>query len=504
VEKASTTASTLAYTGSSTTAQIGAGNGTDTFDGKLDEFRLYGRAFTEAEIVAQYSAGRSDELNSGASQAQGGSRLDSGLAGYWKLDDGSGTSATDASTNGNTGTLTNGPTWTTGQIGGAVDFDGANDNVTTSKTVPNSGTVSVWVNTTATINSSNSYYAIHATTSGGHMYVSFNGFSGGNRWEFCYRGNFGTTVCMVGSTYTTNAHQGWHLLTATWDVTKGGTLFLDGRSITSSTSTTNAFTSMSLGLSTESLARWVGKLDEVRLYSRVLSADEMAELYRLTSPTGTDTGLQGYWSFNGPDVSGTTAYDRSGSGNNGTLTNGPTVTPGKVGQALQFDGVNDSVSIADPVSEILDFGTGDFSASAWIKTTESDVQNCIISKAPSSSGFRFGFGSDGRPYYLIGDGTTYKEGHIGALYALNNGSWHHLVINYLNSTDTINAYVDGAFFATDTFSSSIGSISNTQPLRIGAMNVTFGGVFAGSIDEVRIYNRALTTDEISSLYNSGK
>jgi hypothetical protein len=46
---------------------------------------------------------------------------------------------------------------------------------------------------------------------------------------------------------------------------------------------------------------------------RALSADEVSQLYRLTTPTGTDTSLKGYWSFNGPDRSGTTsAYDRSG------------------------------------------------------------------------------------------------------------------------------------------------------------------------------------------------
>jgi hypothetical protein len=50
-----------------------------------------------------------------------------GLSGYWPLDDGSGTNANDASVNNNDGTLTLGPTWTTGQIGGAVNFDGSDD-----------------------------------------------------------------------------------------------------------------------------------------------------------------------------------------------------------------------------------------------------------------------------------------------------------------------------------------------------------------------------------------
>src|SRR3989344_473498 len=58
-------------------------------------------------------------------------------------------------------------------------------------------------------------------------------------------------------------------------------------------------------------------------------------------------GLVGLWSFNGPDISGVTAYDRSGQGNNGTLTNGPAPAIGKIGQALSFDGVNDYVGLPD-------------------------------------------------------------------------------------------------------------------------------------------------------------
>ena len=61
-------------------------------------------------------------------------------------------------------------------------------------------------------------------------------------------------------------------------------------------------------------------------------------------------GLIGLWSFNGDDISGTTAYDRSGAGNTGTLTNGPTKTIGIAGQALSFDGSNDYVDAGNAAS----------------------------------------------------------------------------------------------------------------------------------------------------------
>jgi hypothetical protein len=82
-----------------------------------------------------------------------------------------------------------------------------------------------------------------------------------------------------------------------------------------------------------------GKADELRIYDRALGATEIGNLYALGAAKFQDTqsnqltnGLIGYWPFNGPDISGTTAYDRAGS-NNGTLTNGPTKTIGRSGQA---------------------------------------------------------------------------------------------------------------------------------------------------------------------------
>src|SRR5262249_930850 len=76
---------------------------------------------------------------------------------------------------------------------------------------------------------------------------------------------------------------------------------------------------------------------------------------------GLNSGLVGFWSFNQADIAGVTAYDRSGQGNNGTLTNGPTRVGGKIGQGLSFDGRNDYVDLnADPV------GTNTVTVCAWI------------------------------------------------------------------------------------------------------------------------------------------
>ena len=78
-------------------------------------------------------------------------------------------------------------------------------------------------------------------------------------------------------------------------------------------------------------------------------------------------GLVGMWSFNGPDMSGVTAYDRSGQGNNGTLTNGPSRVAGKIGQALSFDGVNDYVSIGNSATLQNLPDAGPFSVAFWVR-----------------------------------------------------------------------------------------------------------------------------------------
>ncbi len=491
-------------------AWIGDGNGYST--STIDEVRIYNRAITASEVASLYTQGGGTKVNTAVSQPQGTGRLDSGLAGYWKLDDGSGTSATDASTNGNTGTLANGPTWTTGQVGGAVDFDGANDVITTSTVIPSAGTVSVWVNTTASISSSQEYTALYATTSGSSFSLSFNGYSSFNEWRLTYRGNYGSTVSVNGPAYTSNAHQGWHLLTATWDVTKGGTLFLDGVAISSGTSTTNAFSSMSLGFSTNSLADWVGKLDEVRLYNRILSPDEVAQLYRLSVPTGTDTSLKGYWSFNGKDVSGTTAYDRSGAGNTGTLTNSPTITEGKLGQALNFDGADDYVT-AGSASVIDNIQT--LTVSAWIKTRTYSNQPQIFDKAGVGGGWKVGLCQNSigicanagqtNAFHFVrsceGVGTVRTRSPENSI---STNTWQHLAITNDNSAgaNTTKFYINGSLVATDASACVTPRDESSNNLLIGSANG--GGQFDGLIDEARLYNRVLTESEIKALYNSSR
>jgi hypothetical protein len=118
-----------------------------------------------------------------------------------------------------------------------------------------------------------------------------------------------------------------------------------------------------------------GLIDDVRIYNRALSADEVKRLYKIgaTAKLGVTAnndslakGLVGWWNFDGKTVSGTRVFDASGNGNYGTMTNGPTVIEGKLGQGMAFDGSDDYVDIAD--SSIFDLvASQSFTRSFWIK-----------------------------------------------------------------------------------------------------------------------------------------
>lgn len=481
-------------------AESDAGN---PFDGKLDEVRVYNRAISATEIQSLYALGQSDKVNSSVSQPQGTGRLDSGLAGYWKMDNGSGTSATDSSTNGNNGTLTSGPTWTTGKIGSAVNFDGVNDVI---KISPNSAinnlaniTISAWIAPGINDNkfifggingeegSTNNYIMID--NAGAELnnpkisaYISIGGTFSGVSDSFASPTNDWIHIVY---TYDGSSEKLYHNGILGTTVVKSGTL------------SGNTEAGLVIGDKYQFVAQagsyFIGSIDDVRVYNRTLSADEVGQLYRLTTPTGVDTSLKGYWSFNGQDISGTTAYDRSGAGNNGTLTNGPTKKPGKLGQAVNFDGVNDLVTAGTNVNI-----TGAITLATWAKTASTGSQYFVSNRN----------GSTGYAFLMMGSADTYKlrftyfgvqdiNSAVSAYSADNQ--WHYYAVT--NDLTNTKFYVDGVLFST---TGAVSGISSVGTLEIGECTSVSNTNFNGSLDEVRIYNRALSATEIAALYNQSR
>ena len=211
------------------------------------------------------------------------------------------------------------------------------------------------------------------------------------------------------------------------------------------------------------------------------------------------TGLVGYWSFNGSDLTSTTATDVSGSGNNGTIT-GAKPTIGKVGQALSFNGSSGRV-LTSSVTNIPSGGSARTFA-VWIYP---QGLGGVISGTNAASGQKYFVetGNVSGTWYLFTDGVNGSNNITvsGAELAPLN-QWSHIVFTLDGSNNWV-YYLNGKFVKGGTFPVAINTATPTSVI-IGDRSDVGGYVFNGSIDEVRVYSRALSASEVQQLYLMGK
>jgi len=212
------------------------------------------------------------------------------------------------------------------------------------------------------------------------------------------------------------------------------------------------------------------------------------------------TGLISWWPGDGD------ANDIVG-GNDGTPVNGATTAPGKVGSAFSFNGVDDFVQVPD--SDFWTF-TGDFTIDAWVKIeTESTVGPAFVSHDEGPGNInkwifgRFGPNSGapvakrGRTGFLINEPPSGLAWLAGDPWTPDPNKFHHLAV--VRSGDTFTFYRDGEFDGTDLTTLPIPNAAAS--LEIGKAEVGFR--LDGLIDEVEIYNRALSEQEIQDIFNAG-
>jgi hypothetical protein len=206
--------------------------------------------------------------------------------------------------------------------------------------------------------------------------------------------------------------------------------------------------------------------------------------------------------------SGTIAYDYSGYGNNGTLYNGtnicsnpptsgcPTWVDGKFGRALSFDGVDDYV-IANTINVPY------LTISAWVKWFrffEDGTGHAIVSNSNYAQDGYMLYQSTIAPYNRI-RAFVYTTSIVtfDSKTLFNTNEWYHIVLTYDGSF--IKLYINGVL---DNQVAQSGTIkATTNPFLIGSTYATTGAKFNGTIDELLIYNRALSDDEIKQLYYEG-
>jgi Concanavalin A-like lectin/glucanases superfamily/Glycosyl hydrolases family 43/PKD domain len=148
-----------------------------------------------------------------------------------------------------------------------------------------------------------------------------------------------------------------------------------------------------------------------------------------------------------------------------------------------------------------------FSVAAWFKTSKNYASDgFIVNKGGSGSeskgkNMNYGIWITSSEKIRAGFETSSGSDRVATSSAsYNDGNWHYAVATYSGST--LRLYIDGNQVASTTTSSSPDK-TGTQPLRVGANSLALNGFFTGNVDEVRVWNRALSASEISSQYNSG-
>jgi hypothetical protein len=512
----------------------------DFFDGKIDDVRIYNRGLSATEVAALYKSGAA---RTGASSAslQNGSSLQSGLAGLWTMDGSSlnwtsGTAA-DSSGNGNTGqmsglTKTSSPV--AGKLGQAMKFTGteyidAGNNL--SVQVQGNITMAAWTKPTT------------LPGPGILSYVIGKGYDGTNEGYYlryhtafasplieCGAYNGGDSFVQLTVPFAANT---MHHLACTYDGSNWN-LYIDGVLANSNPGTFGGLASSfntyigATNISGNGISRFfIGTLDDVRLYSRALSASEIKQLFNLGSTTynassmqltngsSLQSGLVGLWTFDGPRINWTTGAvtDSSGQGNTGHVINMSTSSSpvaGKMGQALKFDGATSYINIGANAS--LRPAT-QLTVSAWIKSTHAigSVYERIVDQRFNQGWVLSLAGATGANATTVGapmialgtDGTGANALLLGGTTNIANDNKWHLVTGTFSSGATA-IYLDGQLqnSATASFSTVL---YNSDPVTIGRDSTSASNTeyFGGSIDDVRIYNRALSASEIKQLYNLG-
>ena len=455
---------------------------------------------------------------------QGGAQ-DYTRIGHWKFDETSGTTAYDISGNANNGThvgtlaiSSNVPT--THFSTRSVDFSG-DDYVTVGDLELTSGTVSMWIRPSAvTAGDENRLFSQtdSSTAEGGALGVGITGQGNGalSVWDGAAWNNISDTSAIAVNTWTHVAvtYQG-----------AGGNVnaFINGQLQPQTATSDFDFDGYTAAIGAKFRLlhgnHWSGQVDEVRVYSSTLTGAAILALANTGPPASmvsaelntiptfefpSTGGLVGHWKFD--EIAGTTAADSSGNGNDGTHTNSPTISttlPSAMNtsnvRSLSFDGSDDYVK---STTEAFKFTT-DFTVSVWAKADTQKKWARIVDYSTFSSprnGWFLGWNDSNQIYEWRLDDVGGGDGTVVSG-TITLGQWYHLTGVYSKTEETYTLYVNGASVDSAT-TSGTQDYSSIDDLGIGARlnpTTTTTEFFDGLIDDVRIYNKALTAAEVKAL-----
>jgi len=423
------------------------------------------------------------------------------IVSHWTFDEGAGDIAYDSADD-NHG-IVYGAQWTTGQVNGALDFDGYDDYVALADDsfddLGSDVTFSAWV--------------YRNETGSKHYTILGYGDSESDHWFFYLpivddviayalrRGSGSYDDCWYRGSRFIGEHEWYHVVVVTNG--SGAAAYINGQPDTFTKQAISecpgvyGFPDIKANAETATIGILIrlsgtvhpfdGKIDELMIFNRALSAPEVQQLYQdsLGGPVA-------HWPFD--EATGSTAYDSTGD-NHGTI-HGAQWTAGRIKAALDFDAADDYVEVAAPLDTDLETS---YAVSAWINVPDilSTYGVIIAYRHQTNPSVVFQLDRAGPDIRFIVRDEAANIAAATYFEALTPNDWHH--VTGVRDADNLHVYVNGLEGAPS--SNQFGDMVPND-LKIGALECCGLGVhhhFNGAIDDVRIYDRALSVDEIQAL-----
>ena len=461
----------------------------------INELKIYNTALTDDQIKQDYNRGSSvnfsvDKLDVGSTSAfalycvPGSTDPCSPPVAEWKFDEGLGTTTYDTSGNNNNVSLVN-AAWSQGKIGKSLSFNGSSSVLDIPDlSFPGQFTYSFWINNESTDT---------------RMW-----FSGSSNQKFGTLGGkfFLRVISSSDNTVTFPSLNGWHYITLSRDANNKIDLFIDNnqpiRLFGDVAQSGTTYLSV-IGRANDGSGQYYqGKLDQIRIYNYARTLAQITWDYNQGAPIG-------WWKFD--ECQGSIAHDSSGIGNTGAIVIGASGTQtsvgtcttsgtawgvgatGKINSSLGFDGTDDYIQIPNIIS-----GDNTHTILFWAKPTS---YNKVWIDMSGDSGYSFVQISPTNLY--VGYSPTTPSYRTYA-YTFNLNNWYHIAISKNNTGNNVNVYVNGNLL--NVYTGSVGDMNSGSIIYLGKFHNN-GYNIGGQLDDARIYNYALTTEQIKQIYNGG-
>jgi len=309
----------------------------------------------------------------------------------------------------------------------------------------------------------------------------------------------------------------WYHIVWTGNTASGVSLYINNSLIGNSawdgtflTYTNSNYKYNRLGYQNQSVSSLVGEIDQVRFFNRLVTSAEVSTLYNESKETTNTLQILGDSSCYATYTLNNNVNDLSGNYNatssnlvytniNGTPTNVDFGVSGKSLYGARFNGSNSYVDL--PLTSIFG-GKNTLAVSFWFKTTTTARQRMFTDYAQNSRNCDITI--DGGNIEIVTDyGSTSDKHTTSSTY--NDDNWHHIVVSINQSANQRTIYIDRLLVDSITLPSQSWNGSG-QKVTIGAFYSSSSGYsqyFDGEIDQVRIFNKALSSSEVSKLYGNG-